>query len=553
MTASFDPALLAGLNIESDPASGAFRIVIPEKANIAADTIGRHAVGARSGHPAIVFETVDGGMTSLTYGEVDAAAGRLATWLADAGIGPGDRVAVHSGPRPETVIAHMATYKLGAIVVTLSQLYGAETVGYILDDCTASVLITQDSVWAPLRHLRDKIGTLKHCLVVGETAPGETPFEAALAGVDTAFEAVETRAEDPALLIYTSGSTGQPKGILHAHRIVHAYNVSTAIFYNLEIDEVDLVFWTPADWAWVGGLNDTVFPAWWHGHTVVATQHRFEPEWALDFMARHGVTHAFITPTALKRMATVAAPRARHDLKLRTIFTGGEPVPAETFRWITGELGAVCNEGYGMTEVNHMIGNSQRLRMVKPGSMGWGFPGHRAAIVDEEGNELPDGEVGEIVTGADDPTLFLGYWGQPELTDSLRLGPWVRTHDVGVRDADGYFWYHGRNDDLIKSAGYRIGPTEVEGALLDHPAVADAGVIGVADPDRGQVVKAFILPAAGYVADDGLAEALRDHVKTALGPYKAPRLIEFVDALPTTSSGKVSRGKLRELHENFTD
>ena len=383
--------------------------------------------------------------------------------------------------------------------------------------------------------------------MVGETSPGEVPFEATVAEEAGDFVPADTSAEDPALVIYTSGSTGQPKGILHAHRILHAYNPSTILFYNLEILEPDLVFWTPADWAWVGGLNDTVFPAWMHGHTVVCSQHRFDAHWALEFMERHGITHAFIPPTALKRMARMGEADRRYGLKLRIIFTGGEPVPANTFNWIVEELGVSCDEGYGMTEVNHMIGNSQRLRPVKPGSMGWAFPGHLVAIVDEDGNELADGEVGEIVTSADNATMFLGYWRRPDLASDLRLGPWVRTRDLGLRDSDGYFWYHGRGDDLIKSAGYRIGPVEVEAALISHPAVADAGVIGSPDEERGHVVKAYIRLAPGVTGDEHLKETLRGHAAEAIGGFKAPRVIRFVGELPATSSGKVSRAKLRQL------
>jgi acetyl-CoA synthetase len=362
------------------------------------------------------------------------------------------------------------------------------------------------------------------------------------------FAPVRTRAEDPALLIYSSGSTGLPKGVLHAHRVLWAYNISTSLFYNLEMAEPDLIFWTPADWAWVGGLNDTVFPAWFHGHAIVASQHRFEAVWAYDFMARHGVTHSFMTPTALKRLAQIESPRRRWpDLKLRTAWTGGEPLPGETLRWMTQQLALACNEGYGLTEVNHMIGNCARLRPPKPGSMGFELPGHRASLIDELGNEVPDGEPGEIVTTKACATLFLGYWNRPDLTAAMRLGDWVRTGDLAVRDVDGYYFYRGRTDDLIKSAGFRIGPAEIEDCLASHPAVADCGVIGIPDPARGQVVKAFVQLRAPPADAGALERALQDHVRARLGGYKVPRAFAFVDELPVTTSGKVSRKALRAL------
>jgi acetyl-CoA synthetase len=536
---------LARLNLRKSD-TGRWEIVIPPETNIAADTVGRRANGPDAARTALVFEDENGTITRLSYAELDRAAVELASGLAELGVGPGDRVALHLGQRIEAAIGHLAIYKLGAIVVTVSQLYGADTVRHILSDSGATVLLTETRIWQPLRHLRPELASLRHVVVVGVPKTGELPFAEVQATGRSGFVPVTTRAEDPALLIYSSGSTGLPKGVLHAHRVLWAYNISTSLFYNLEMDEPGLVFWTPADWAWVGGLNDTVFPAWFHGHAMVASQHRFEAEWAYAFMARHGVTHSFMTPTALKRLAQVAQPRARWpDLKLRTVWTGGEPLPGETLRWLTEELGIACNEGYGLTEVNHMIGNCARLKPAKPGSMGFELPGHWAYLVDEHGKEVAHGEPGEIVTREQCATLFLGYWSRPDLTADMRLGSWVRTRDLAVRDADGYYFYRGRTDDLIKSAGFRIGPAEIEDCLASHPAVADSGVIGVPDAERGQVVKAFVLLKAGQTPSDALQAALQAHLRRRLGGYKVPRVIEFVADLPVTTSGKVSRKELR--------
>ncbi len=524
------------------------RIPLPVMSNIAADTLGLHAAGPRAGAAAVRFEAADGGTAELGFAALDDAVRRLATLLDGLGVRRGDRVAVHSGARVETVMAHLAAFRLGAVATTLSQLYGPETLRHALRDSGARVLVTQDRAWRPVAAaLRADCPDLAHVLVVGEAlAADELPFDAWRESAPAEGPGAATRAEDPALLVYTSGSTGPPKGVLHAHRILHAYRPTLELFYDLSLDQPGMVLWTPADRGWIAALVDTVYLSLQLGHVLVASQHRFDPEWALDFMSRHGVTHALLLPTALNRLAQVGRPRRGRDLKLRCVFTGGEPLPASTVRWVEGELGVVLNEGYGMSEVNHMIGNCRALRPVRHGSMGWEFPGHVATLVDEDGAPVPDGEVGEIVTVPETPTLFLGYWNRPDLTAAMRLGPWVRTRDLAVRDADGYFWYRGRSDDLIKSGGHRIGPTEIEDALMAHPAVAEAAVVGVPDPGRGQTIKAFVRLAAGFAPPDtALEDALRAHVRDRLGAFKAPRHIEFLEELPTTSSGKVSRAALR--------
>lgn len=537
-----------------DPDTGRLSIVVPPFCNIAQDTVGRHASGSRAGKVALIFEDAAGKSSALTFAELDQAATRLASRLQELGIRARDRVAVHSVQRPETVIAHLAIYKIAAIATTVSALMGPDTVLHVLEDSGARAIVTHDAIWQPLRSMRSSLGRLEHVIVSGDASAGELSFGECIRRGGADLVPARTSRTDPALLIYTSGSTGQPKGILHAHGILPALNATIELFYNLELREQNLVFWTASDWAWIGGLNDVVFPALAYGHTLIASEHRFDAEWALQFMARHGVTHTMLTPTALKRIVQVSRARPRPpDLCLRTIFTGGEALPGDTHRALSQHLGAVCNEGYGLSEVNQMIGNCQRLRHIEPGSMGWDFPGHEVTLVDENGKPVRDGEIGEICVSPDDPTLFLGYWEQPTLTGQMRLGEGlVRTHDLAVRDEDGYYWYRGRSDDLIKSAGFRIGPSEVEDALQQHGAVADAGVIGIPDQNRGQIVKAFVRLVSGIDGSDELADELRQHVKARIGPYKQPRVIEFVAELPATRTGKVSRAQLRRREAERT-
>jgi len=548
MAYDIDDTLLDSLNLQRSGTQTGFDIVIPSKTNIARSTVERTAAE----HPdrmALIHEGLDLSLRTWTFAELDRDASRLAHSLAGLGIVRGDRVAVHTGMRPETGIIHMALYKLGAIAVTLSQLYGPDTLAHILNHAEAAALVTQDVAWTRFRGREGEFPTLKHRIVVGSVESDEIPFDALIAegaGTDS-YPAVDTDAGDVALLMYTSGSTGLPKGIMHGHRILEAYVPSLSLVYNLDWEDPGSVFWSPADWAWVGGLLDLLLIAWRFGRTVVTSEHRFEAEWAFEFMARRGVTHSFMTPTALKRLAQVVAPKKRWpDLDLRVVCTGGEALPGAVLDWAENDLGIVCNEFYGLTEVNHLIGSCRALYPSLPGSMGVAFPGHTTTIVDRNGEPLPDGEEGEVVTAGDDVTQFLGYWKDPERTADLRFGRWLRTGDMAVRDSDGYFWYRGRTDDLIKSSGFRIGPAEVEDCLVRHADVAEAAVIASPDVDRGSIVKAFIRLAGGRSACDGLTAELQAHVKQNLAAYKYPREIEYVDSFELTSSGKISRRKLRE-------
>ncbi len=539
-----DPEKLADLNLR-DAGEHRYEIVIPDKTNMADDTVGRFARETPD-RAALVFEAADLSTQSWSFAELDAASTRLAASLARLGVAKGDRVAIHTGLRPETGITHLAVYKLGAVAVTLSQLYGPDTLRHVLNHSEASVIISQDHAWEQYRAKVSEFTALRHRLIVGRAQGDEIPFEDLLTADAGDFSATGTAADDTALLMYTSGSTGMPKGMLHGHRILQAYIPSMSFAYNLDRGDPAAVFWSPADWAWVGGLLDMLLVAWAFGHTVATSEHRFSAEWAFEFMARQKVTHTFLTPTALKRMAQVEAPGNGWGLALRVICTGGEPLPGEVLRWAEEDVGVVCNEFYGLTEVNHLIGNCKSLYPPRQGSMGMAYPGHGTTVVDTQGRELQDGEVGEIVTRGDDVTQFLGYWKDPDKTADLRLGPWLRTGDMGLRDKDGYFWYRGRTDDLIKSAGYRIGPAEVEDCLVRHPAVAEAAVVGSPDAQRGAVVKAFIRLATGHTATDTLTADIQNYVKTNLATYKYPREVEYVDRFELTSSGKLNRKELRQ-------
>ncbi|MDA4845771.1 acyl-CoA synthetase [Hoeflea poritis] len=537
---------LAEIGLEKQ--DGALRIAIAPDSNIYSMTVGRYLGSGDRDRRAISIEEPDGAMIHYSFAEVDDAATALAARLCALGYGRGDYIGLHCGMRPETAIAHMAICKIGAVAVTLSQLYGPDTLAHALNDCRAGILLTTEAGWAPLRDQAARLFPhLKHVLVSSSAGPEEDLAAILRSAPPADFEPELTGADDPALLMYTSGSTGMPKGILHGHRVLAAYRPSINLFFNLSLGDEDAVFWSPSDWAWVGGLLDMLFPAWLAGRPVVTSEARFKADWAFAFMARHKVTHTFLAPSAIRRLAQTADPHKDHDLSMRVICTGGEALAAEILEWAENNLGVVCNEFYGLTEVNHLIGNCARIYPRRAGSMGLAYPGHKVLLVDQEGAAVAPGEIGEIVTTDDAPTRYLGYLNNPDKEAELRLGPYMRTHDLAVRDDDGYFWYKGRSDDLIKSSGFRIGPAEIEECLIAHPAVAEAAVVGKPDKERGAIVKAFIRLAADYAgrASPELEKELTDHVRDRLAPYKAPRAIAFVESFEMTSSGKINRKALR--------
>jgi acetyl-CoA synthetase len=546
-----DPQLFQPLtemsNLTFDELSQQHLIQIPIDSNIGYDTIGQHAKSDYSNRTALIFEDSDGSVEKYTFKSLNDSAMCLAVGLRQLGVTAGDTIAIHTGQRPETAITHIATYYLGCIALTLSQLYGPDTIEHILISSGCKFLVTETATWKNLREHRHRFQPLTHCIVNSDPNSNEILFSEVLANDAEGFQPVKTTANDPAILMYTSGSTGMPKGMLHAHRIIHAYYPTLTMFYNLELSQPGGIFWTPADWAWVGGLLDLALPAWQAGQTVVASQHRFNAEWAFDFMERHRVTHSFMTPTALKRLAEISQPKTRWNLPLKVVCTGGESLPSQVARWAESDMGIVCNEFYGLTEFNHMVGNCEAMYPIVPGSMGRSLPGRTVAIIDENGDIQPDGTVGEIASRtSDDPSIFLGYWDGTTASNKFKNESWLKSGDLAYRDKDGYFWYQGRNDDLIKSAGYRIGPAEVEDTLIRHPLVAEAAVVGKTDSERGQIVVAFVRLTQKSKPTDTLKIELQDYVKQNLAFYKYPRIIEFVDSFPLTSSGKIRRKVLRE-------
>lgn len=537
-------AQLTELNLHAE--NDQLRIEWPDDVNLFHMTLGKHLGDENRHRTAMIFEEPKGVVSIQSFAQVDTAATNLAASLRSLGYGRGDLIGLHTGQHPDTAIAHMAICKIGGVAVTLSQLYGPETLQHAINDCQLKILLTGIDAWSPLRTEASALfPTLQHVLV-RTPGVGEIDLQKAFDQTAVNFKPEYTGADDPALLMYTSGSTGKPKGILHGHRILAAYTPSINLFFNLSMNHDDAVYWSPSDWAWVGGLLDMLFPAWMAGRAIATSLERFTSEYAYEFMQRHKVTHTFLAPTAIKRLAQHKTPKQDYALCLRVICTGGEALAADTLSWAENALGVVCNEFYGMTEVNHLIGNCKALYPRMPGSMGRAYPGHQVLLVDADGVQVANGEPGEIVTMAQSPTRFLGYLNNPRKEAEMQLGPYLRTHDLAVRDDNGYFWYKGRSDDLIKSSGFRIGPAEVEECLLSHDSVAEVAVVGKPDEQRGSIVKAFIKLRMGYASDNDLGDELKMLVRNRLAGYKAPREIEFVSDFVLTSSGKINRRVLRE-------
>jgi acetyl-CoA synthetase len=534
-----------------------FRWQVPAQYNIARECCGKWA-GDRSRF-ALYDVAEDGSASAWTFWDIQRAANRLSNVLAALGVMRGDRVAIMLPQRAETGIAHIACYQMGAIAVPLSHLFGPEALEFRLSDAGARVAIVDQVTLEKLAPVRERLPGLRHVIGVGGARESWVrEWDKLLPLASTRYVPLDTAADDPALLIYTSGTTGNPKGALMAQRTL-AGNLPGFVCSHDFYPQPGDMFWSPADWAWTGGLLDALLPAWNFGQPILGCRGRFDPEQAFWLIEKYGVRNAFLVPTALKMMMkAVPQPRARHNLDLRSIMSGGEQVGAAVFDWARAELGVSINEIFGQTEINYVVGGCSSVYAARPGSMGRPYPGHRVAVLDDAGNPVAPGATGEVCVqrsclGAADPVFFLEYWKNPEATRNKFFGSgadaWGRTGDLAQQDEDGYLWYRGRSDDVFKSAGYRIGPGEIENCLLRHPAVANAAVIGVPDATRGTVVKAFIVLQPEQRANAALEADIRTHVRQYLAPYEYPKIIEFIDALPLTATGKIQRRLLRQRED----
>ncbi|HEY8068021.1 MAG TPA: AMP-binding protein [Burkholderiales bacterium] len=526
-----------------------WRWEVPARYNIALACCGRWA--ADRSRFALYWEDESGETAKYTFWDIQREANRLSNALAGLGVKRGDRVALILPQRPEMAIAYMAIFQMGAVALPLSHLFGPDALEYRMAFAGASAVFVEPTTIANLWAVKDKLPELKHVIGVGGAREaGVHSFESLLEKAKSEFEQINTAANDPALIIYTSGTTGPPKGALQGHRLLIG-NLPGFTYSHDFFPQPGDMFWSPADWAWAGGLFDALLPSWNFGIPILGYRGRFDAEKAYYLLEKYGIRNSFLFPTALKlMMKAVPEPKNRYKLNLRSIMSAGESVGVTVIEWAREQLGVTINEMFGQTEINYVVGNCQAAWPVKPGSIGRPYPGHEVAVINEKGIEVPRGELGEVaVKKNDDPVFFLEYWKNPGATREKFIGDWGCTGDQGRMDEDGYLWYQGRSDDVIKSSGYRIGPAEIESCLVKHPAVANAAVIGKPDEARGQIVKAFVVLQPGHAASKTLVDEIQGHVRGLLAPYEYPREIEFIDALPMTTTGKVQRKELRKREQ----
>ncbi len=474
---------------------------IPAAFNIAVAVCDRWAL-REPRRVAIVQQHADGRSDAVDYGTLRETSNRLANTLRAHGIARGDRVALLLPQMPEVAAIHIAIYKLGAIALPLAALFGPDAIAFRLQNSGAKALITDGQGLAKLAPIRAQVPALALVLSVGGKGEGAPDFHTTIARAAATFLPEATAADDPAMMIYTSGTTGPPKGALEPHRVLLGHLPGVEFVHEFFPQAGDRL-WTPADWAWAGGLLNVLLPGLYYGVPVVARRfERFDPEEAFALMAATGVRNAFIPPTALRMLRAAGNPSARHGLALRTVGSGGEALGAQTYEWGKSVLGLVINEFYGQTECNKIVAACGKIGVSKPGAIGKPVPGHEVAVIKSDGTPCTPGEIGQIAVRRPDPVMFLEYWERPDATREKFIGDWMTTGDQGIVDEEGYITFVGRDDDVITSSGYRIGPGEIEDCLIRHPAVALAAAIGKPDPLRTEIVKAFVVLKPGVIASD---------------------------------------------------
>ncbi|HVB80378.1 MAG TPA: benzoate-CoA ligase family protein [Candidatus Binataceae bacterium] len=532
--------------MSSEPASVRGYLEIPEWLNLAGYVVDRHV---EEGRGARVAAWAAG--RAYTFADLRALTNRFANALRALGVGHGDHVMLRLGTSLDTLIAILGTIKAGAIVLPTGPLLRDHEVEKILLNSEAVIAVSTPELLGPIEAVSARTPMLRHIILTGEDAAGGgfdgrrmLSWERVMAAASEDFAPARTHRDEPAFVIYTSGTTGDPKGVLQAHR----WLIGAGDPYNREMVRMSPndVCYQPQDWSFMYPLGSGCLYPLMEGAAIVVPHGRFTPEAAFETIERHRVTVFAAVPTIYRMMLAVPDAERRYRLdSLRVCVSAGEALPADTFNEFVRRFGVTIYDGIGQTETHIFIGN--RIGMeVRPGSMGKPLSGYEAAILDDEGHEQKRGAPGHLVFGNSHPGLSLGYRKAAARWAAVNREGWYYTQDIAYVDADGYFWYVARADDLIKSRAYLVSPKEVESALLEHPAVLEAAVVGIPDPRIGALVKAFVALRTGHPASDALAEEIRNHVRAVIAPYKVPHQIEFMADLPKTANGKILRRVLRD-------
>lgn len=521
-----------------------FQWDIPDRYNIGVDVCDRIA-DMRPDAPAIIDVAADLTYKTYSFAELRSMSNRFANVLSGM-VNPGDRVAVLLPQSVETAVAHIGALKAGCISIPLFTLFGPDALLHRLRDSGTKVIVTNSEGAAKLAPIRDQLPSLVHVLCTGCAHESQADFHAECAAQPDTFTPVDTSADDPAFIIYTSGTTGNPKGALHAHRVLLGHLPGVEMSHDFFPQPGDKI-WTPADWAWIGGLLDVLMPALHHGVPVVAHRFaKFNADSAVQLIVTHGIRNTFLPPTALKMMKSSGVA----NVPLRSVASGGETLGAALIDWGRDTFGVTINEFYGQTECNMIVSSCGAITPAEPGVMGFPVPGHDVAVLDTKGQ--PTMAEGAIAVRSPNPVMFLKYWNNPQATAHKYQGDWLLTGDRGQLMPSGRIKFIGRDDDVISSAGYRIGPAEIEDCLITHPAVRLAGVIGTPDDTRGSIVTAFLVLNEDITPNDTLKSDITAHVKTRLAAYEAPRKIHFIADMPMTTTGKIIRAQLRDMAKDIT-
>jgi acetyl-CoA synthetase len=517
---------------------------IPKKYNIGYDVVDKHAETEKRDKVALYWENADGLEKRFTFLEMKNLSNKFGNALKKLGFKKGDRFLIRLPNLPEFQISFIGGVKIGAIPIPSSVMFRASEIEYRINDSKSKAVITTPRYVGEVNEIRDKCPSLEHIIIVGEAHDGQVSYDELMKESSGHLDIEPTNSDDMAFFCYTSGTTGSPKGAVHLHRWVIG-NDPSLLFWQQGM-ESDLIGHT-GDLNWIFPLGNGFLYPWRWGISTFIYDGGFNPERWFELIEKYRITNLASVPTAYRMFVAVKDAEKRYDLSsVRRYISAGEPLNPGVIKEWKRRFRVEIYDGIGMTEIMVYLSNMNGMK-IKLGSCGKPQPGHICAIVDHDGKPVSRGEPGVLAVKKDDPGLFKEYWNKPDKTDESFKDGWFLTGDVIYEDKDGYFWFSGRDDDLIKASGYRISPFEVESAIISHPEVLESAVVGSPDKIRGVIVKAYVVLHDKHKASEELIKDIQEHAKQVAAPYKYPREVEFVEALPKTQSGKIKRKELREL------